>query len=98
VKGLHGDNKTVLMVEGHGGRRELTLNDVMLLRGKAAGMRVRCGMKLDEAMDAYECHWHNEQGKCVGTAGTTIVTHKGSRGTLGYASLQALVQAQGIQV
>jgi hypothetical protein len=51
-----GDNKTVLMVEGHGGRRELTLNDVMLLRGRQQGMRVRCGIKLDEAMDAYECH------------------------------------------
>jgi hypothetical protein len=35
--------------------------------------------------------------QCVGTAGTTIVTRKGSQGNLGYASLQALVQAQGIR-
>jgi hypothetical protein len=32
-----------------------------------------------------------------GTAGTTIVTQKGSQGNLGCASLQALVQAQGIR-
>jgi hypothetical protein len=35
------------------------------------GMRVGW----DEAINAYYgCHWHNKQGKCVGTAGTTIVT------------------------
>jgi hypothetical protein len=91
-----GDIKTVRMVvKGMGGRGELTVNDLMLLReGSDDVWREACRV-WDEAINAHgsRCHWHNKQGKCVGTAGTTIVTHKGSQGNLGYASPQALVQA-----
>ena len=43
------------------------------------GMRV---VGWDKAINAGQCgcHWPNKQGECVGTAGTTIVTHKGSQG------------------
>jgi hypothetical protein len=71
----------------------------MLLReGSNDVWRDACRVR-DEAINALRmgATGTTSQGKCVGTAGTTIVTHKGSQGNLGYASLQALVQAQGIR-
>ena len=59
------------------------MNDLMLLReGSNNVWRDAYSRVWDEAINAGQCgcHWHNKQGECVGTAGTTIVTHKGSQG------------------